>query len=145
MGLSLSKEMDNLFKQIFDVNLLNRSPLIFSTDGNSVTTFDLKTDDVFELNQPSSGCAKLLINDIKNNKSAIHRSFFALLIANRMSENKTLATQTLSLYLNNSLIELTKTLGSSIVNDKKNDLVVEFYDSSAFAAVEMRVILKVND
>lgn len=145
MGLSLAKEMDNLFKQIFDVNLLNRSPLIFSTDENSVTTFDLKTDDVFKLNQPTSGSAKSLINDIKNNKSGIQRSFLALLIANRMNENKTLATQILSLYLNNSLIELTKTLGSSIVTDKKNDLVVEFYDSQDYAAVEMRVILKIKD
>lgn len=61
-----------------------------------------------------------------------------------MVKSKAHALQTLVLYLNNALIELTDTLGTDIVLDRNNKLGVKFNLLKDYAAIEMRVTLIVN-
>ncbi len=145
MNKSLSERMNDLFNQIFNLNFLDRTPVTISTNGNSITILDSDTHGSVLLNKPTSGSVRSLKNNIKNKKSAIQRTLFGLVGASKMVENKTQATQMFSLYLNNALVELTNTLGTDTVTDEKNKLIVEFHDVQDHAAIEMRVILKVEN
>lgn len=147
--MSEDKNIAQQLQEIFDANFdlshtTTRMPATITTDGNSVTTFDV--DDDFILNNPTAGSVKTFVNyNTELKKSAIQRTMLGYVSASVMVKNKTNALQTLVLYLNSALIELTKVLGSSIVTDSGNKISVSFIDKENFAAIEMRVILMVNN
>jgi len=144
--MSLAKKIEHIFESNFNVNLLDRHPAIFMQDPNinSVTIFDLNVEDLNELKTPIVGRVKTLKNDVKTNKSGVQRTLIGWYAANKMHENLTYALQVLPLYINNSLVELTNVLGSEIVTNKNNQLIIQFDDVENSAAIEMRVALVVN-
>lgn len=139
----LTEQIQKIFNSNFDLeNYITRIPASISTDGNSITMFDISDlNENFILNNPTTGSIKSVTNKIKNNKSAIQRSLISYVSAEQMTQNKTYALQTLVLYFNNALIELTNALGSSIVTDKSNKIFVSFLHMEQYAAIEMRVKL----
>lgn len=143
-----AEQLQKIFDSNFDLNhFITRIPANTLTDNNnSVTTFDLNNIDAdCILNAPFAGSVKSFINyDIELNKSAVQRTLLGYVGASLMVKNKTVALQTLVLYLNNALIELTRVLGSAIVTNTANKIEVSFIDMEDFASIEMRVKLLLN-
>jgi hypothetical protein len=139
-------KLQELFNSIFNMTDIFRVPAIIKPTKNSVTLFNLLDEEnSIALNVPETDSVKSFETDNKVYKSAVQRTFIGFLAKKEIQKNKTIATQVLSIYLNNALIELTNALGTDVVTDVKNKLIVEFKSSeSAYADVEMRVTLLLN-
>jgi hypothetical protein len=139
-------KLQELFNSIFNMNDIFRVPAITKPTKNSVTLFDfLDTPNSVQLNSPDTDSVKSFQTDNKVHKSAVQRTFIGYLAKKEIQKNKTIATQVLSIYLNNALIELTTALGTDVVTDAKNKLIVEFKPTQpGYASVEMRVTLLLN-
>jgi hypothetical protein len=149
--MSEDKNLVSQIQEIFDTNLnideINRTPAftnLMDIIPNSVTVFDSNAP-AYILNPYTTGKIKSFTNyDVELNKSATQATLISIDSVSEMVKSKAHALQTLVLYLNNALIELTDTLGTDIVLDRNNKLGVKFNSLKDYAAIEMRVTLIVN-
>lgn len=146
----LIDNVDKKFKTIINLNKLDRVPLTYKQHREKVITLIDKTKgDVHSLKplETYTSNAEPILNSNSVNSSAIYAVGLDVSFVESLLKNKTLATQHFSLILNNALIEMTNAVGSHVVRNNKNKLMVRFLDTNranSFNCIEMRVILDVD-
>ena len=138
--MNLDKKLQSLFESIIDLEQIDRHPAVFiQIPGvNSVTLLPQEN-----LNELKAGFMKTFTSDQNNKSSAVYRGGLGYLVAEQMINNRTLATQLFVLSLNNALIQLTDTLGTTVVTNKNNKISVKFLHFESIAAIEMQVKIEV--
>ena len=144
----LTKKLEKMFIEKFKTKDINRVPMTVLNNKNihSVTTIDDPFSSAI-LIRPKKEKIIPFKNEASIKKSAVQRTFIDKKTADNMVKNPTYALQATVLYLNNALYELTNILGSEVVTNRKNELIIEFHnapeDTTKTFVVEMRTYIKI--